>query len=413
MPDPTPTDDALLARLNALKKSSVSFDTTVSASISNPSPNAPSTPVDDLAARFMRLGSASPSESPKPSRTSSAQNAHENTEGKVEGNKRTPVMAPGAPSYLEGIAEGVGGGGEVEFNEEDDKTLDQLLQELGPQEKWNISRTEETDVNKMLKEVKTILPQVCRESLRGSDAEGRGKSEGGEEEREKLTDWENLEVDTGSGGVRAGREAGSEGEGKERSEEQEAEEVIARVLAELEISRKCGGGWEDRDSGDAAEREESEDKGLVSRIEGNTESDKKEGSEEEGLQLPSAPTSIPEDDLDKTQALEDALVARLSALSPNSKSSFSLPAAPSFSPSKKPPKVTSSLPKYTDEEIDSWCVICNEDATLKCLGCDSDLYCQNCWVEGHRGVSAGFEERRHRAVIYNRSKKQEKVQAAG
>jgi hypothetical protein len=66
-----------------------------------------------------------------------------------------------------------------------------------------------------------------------------------------------------------------------------------------------------------------------------------------------------------------------------------------------------------DDDDSTWCVICCDDATIKCLGCDGDLYCSNCWREGHRSEDAGLEERTHKAVLYQKpGKKKQKMMAA-
>ncbi|GJJ67927.1 hypothetical protein EMPS_00273 [Entomortierella parvispora] len=40
-----------------------------------------------------------------------------------------------------------------------------------------------------------------------------------------------------------------------------------------------------------------------------------------------------------------------------------------------------------DENPDSWCCICNEDATWTCPGCDNDHFCQDCYRESHLGIT--------------------------
>jgi hypothetical protein len=60
--------------------------------------------------------------------------------------------------------------------------------------------------------------------------------------------------------------------------------------------------------------------------------------------------------------------------------------------------------KYTNEEIETWCIICQDDATVECVGCDGDLYCAKCWKEGHIGPDVGWEERRHEWLKYKKPK---------
>jgi hypothetical protein len=381
-----PSDDDLLARLNALKKSSVSLGTNYSSSIA---PSTSPRPTEDLAARFARLGSASPSSSPQPSRTTSTNDI------------RAPVAAPGAPSYLEGVAEGVGGK-HVEFNDEDEKSLEELLGELketvGDKAEWDLSNKEQQDVGRLLKDMKKILPEVVNSRAQDANARNVGRGNGVKEE---LTDWESIEVNIGGGGVTSGKDEhidedhDADDEGKKPTEDEEADDLIARVMAELEISKKY----------DPPSPPSEEDKGADASEQ--KEANKLDGADS-GLSLPSAPIDLPEDDFERTKAIEDAFTARLAALaapSPSQTDSLGLPSAPSFSPQKKPP-IGSNLQKKIDDEIDTWCIICQDDATLKCLGCDGDLYCQLCWTEGHRGESAGFEERTHKVLLYTKKKKQ-------
>lgn len=45
-----------------------------------------------------------------------------------------------------------------------------------------------------------------------------------------------------------------------------------------------------------------------------------------------------------------------------------------------------------------WCVLCNDDATIRCLDCGGDLYCTRCNKEAHR--SWGDDD--HRCVEYKK-----------
>ena len=73
--------------------------------------------------------------------------------------------------------------------------------------------------------------------------------------------------------------------------------------------------------------------------------------------------------------------------------SLALPSTPTEAPSTRKPM--SETPGFSDKDIDSWCVICCANATVRCFGCDGDLYCWGCWREGHVGEDVGPEEKSH------------------
>ena len=112
------------------------------------------------------------------------------------------------------------------------------------------------------------------------------------------------------------------------------------------------------------------------------------------FQLPSTPTGNLQQKANTSDPDEDSLEARMSALK--------LPSVPSTRPQSKDSTAASRLgPSKKDHNVEEWCIICLNDATVRCIGCDGDLYCARCWREGHQGEGAGYEERRHRWAKYD------------
>jgi len=341
MPD---QDDTLLARLNALKQSHINLNTAPSTY-----PHISSSKQDevedatDLTTRFRNLN---PAASP-PALTSTTEVKDENEES------------------------------ETPHNDEDDRTLEELLEELGPDEQWQLDPEEPEDINKLLDEARKALPRETKSS-ENTGSDGREISQDVDIEIQHQEPQHEHAEGHGDG----------KGKTEDEMDEEAADDYVTQVLAELDIESKYGPENDDgqRNRADPDERD--------------AEADTNESAD---LSLPAAPTTAPSSPpaADPQQSPDDALSARFASLG------LGLPAAPSFNPSNKPVSVMksktkskSNLPTYTDDDIESWCCICNEDATVKCLGCDGDLYCATCWREGH-GVGLG-QERGHRAAQYRR-----------
>ncbi|KAF2217842.1 hypothetical protein CERZMDRAFT_92485 [Cercospora zeae-maydis SCOH1-5] len=345
-------DDDLLARLNALKPSSVKLET--DAPVIDIQCNAPQSVEDKLAERLktLRAGGSLPPAGNVNSTNKQISPAVEKSERKVydeAGAEKDPIR-----------------NWQQDGNEQ---SVDDLLAELEADGQWKLDPEEPKDVQSLLKEARESLSQSAEPIPSPQD----GRQDGGNTSPPAEDD----------------NDSAIPGKAEDEQDEEDADEYIARVLAELDIEKKYG---------DA----ETDEKGK--------ESSNHNAPSEDGdmLDLPSTPSQlkdVPVSSGHEPPSYEDSeLEARFSKLGFDS---LGLPSTPTSKPSSKPKvvasvksKMKSNLPTYTDEDIDSWCCICNEDGEVRCLGCDGDLYCQACWSDGH-GTGPG-QERGHKAVQYSR-----------
>jgi hypothetical protein len=377
MPGPPSYDDHLLERLNALKKTPLSLSpnptkylppnhqltntlthTSRQTLILKPAPN----PETDLSARLRSLRqdslSKSPSSAPILPHTTSPAHWRSNT---TDTEEPDPLLAT------------------------DEQTLDELLADLGPAEEWALDADDPRAIQKLLDEANSALPsQPTEQSSPGRDG---GAGEGPRKDyltRDLDMTAFALDDDEASAGEGTARDGGGKGKGKGKGgleeESREVQEIVAKLLDEVNLERA-------NESDDQEEEDKAPERGgkLIAK------------DEETPLCLPNTPSTVPtpsKADLD----FESSMAARFAALkAPTNANSnpLGLPSAPTFAPKDQPVKGAMKK-KFTDQEVDSWCVICQDDATVRCVGCDGDLYCAGCWREGHVGPEVGWEERKHR-----------------
>lgn len=255
------------------------------------------------------------------------------------------------------------------FGDEDGRTVEDLLAELGPEESWQVGKSEEDDIDNLLKTAKATLGRQTIEEP--SDPSAPDNVPGSSRTANDATSRATINSSHG---------IPEQPEPTEDELDGEADEYLAQILEEIKHAPKSEQPEPQReiDTVDPSQ-------GHFNRSPQPTDS------------LPSAPVAEPDPPSYSDITADDALASRFANLS--------LPSVPTAikPPSSQPPAARPQQPKgFTDEEIDSWCTICNEDATLSCRGCDGDLYCTSCWLDGHKGPDAGYEERTHKAVQYNK-----------
>ncbi|KAE8451069.1 hypothetical protein EG329_004741 [Mollisiaceae sp. DMI_Dod_QoI] len=361
MSDPPSYDHDLLARLNALKKSNIQLDP------SKPRPLADAAkqtiPESDLSARLRSLRASS----------SSPSSASKLTTAKIDPEAaRTFPPAPLEEPDSDPLRNPL---------ETDDKTLDELLADLGPEDQWTLNPDDPADIQKLLNEAKSALPDNGPELVSNDHEEAGRTSAPSKPDKQYLSrdlDMSVFALEDSRGDAKDTKHT------KLEDESREAQDIIARMLDEVKLERslESKGGDESPPMPDSGDEEES------------------------ALTLPSAPTKLPDPPADsdsskKSLDFESDIAARMATLRGlGPTNSLGLPSAPTFSPSDKP--VEGLMKKFTDEELDTWCIICQDDATVRCIGCDGDLYCASCWKEGHMGPDVGFEERRHKWTKYKK-----------
>ena len=211
-------------------------------------------------------------------------------------------------------------------------TIEELLAELGPADQWTVDSTELKEANELLAEAKRALPP-------------------------EEVSTEKPEQDEPANDARKSLEQPTASHTNEQDEEAEAAASLQRILDEVEFERQ-------QEPASSASRPPPPQPKRASPT------------------LPSVPP--------------DSFASLVFPSTPDtSLPSLDLPSTPTTTPSARKPNPKSKAEGFTDEQIDSWCIICCANAAVKCFGCDGDFYCWGCWREGHIGVDVGLEEKNH------------------
>ncbi len=290
-------------------------------------------------------------------------------------------------------------------NEDNDKTVEELLAELGPEEDWAISKGEEEQVTNLLEEAQDALKGSTDTDKNDAIPDAKPGAAGHEQRKQQeqtaglpsidLSVFQPEPDSEAEDTVETHRQSKSE---LNHSLDREAEEYLERIMDEISHENATSHQNEETDDPPPAYHEAESN---IHHLPSSSTADLPSTPSKDPT-LPPIPPSSPQNPSTSSNPDSDLLTTRYSSLS------LALPSVPTTLPKPSPfpgPRPSDTGTTHTDAEVSTWCIICLDDATLQCIGCDGDLYCRNCWIEGHRGESAGPEERRHRAMEYNKDSK--------
>ncbi|KAK4129409.1 hypothetical protein N657DRAFT_73076 [Parathielavia appendiculata] len=397
-----PNDQSLLDRLNALKPTAVTLGEPKNNAISSGPKSQPASREDILAQRLRILRSQSSSSS----RLEGLAHCDSRSQPPgIPGREGVGSAAPpsverpaiGGPALKEGVASRATSVSQesrtiakrqapsypglfVESTAVDEDAVDELLEAL---------RDEEFD----------LAVEDCVETPLDSNSNNETKEVGSL--LESLGRETEDSVSTGDN-IRPEDDDDSDGEHMTRAVEQ----LLAQIGEEMNALPPPAAAAAEGDSGRSQESELESGAAPLPHIV------KRHGNDDQpSLALPvvpsrlvdSAPDTKPEDDFEKDIS---ARLASLRGLGPLDE--LGLPSAPTFSPQDQAPAITRcrgllKSTKYTDEDHETWCIVCLDDATIRCVGCDNDVYCARCWKDMHIGPSAGYDERGHQWVKFERT----------
>jgi hypothetical protein len=254
----------------------------------------------------------------------------------------------------------------------DDQTLEELLAELDSDEQWleEVAAEVTRSKNEENRRVTALLDEIGKKPL---DEPRKAAPSTGDDDSD----------DNSEGDVMA----------------READHVLAQAVDEAE--------WE------KANLPQEERKAITPP---ETSETKKSARDEaaDPFNLPAVPSELQDQPGLPETSQEDTdfaagIAARMAALKglgdadrslPSAPTSnvddLGLPRAPTFAPEDRPVQCIYKRHGFNNEDTKTWCTVCLEDATVRCIGCDDDVYCARCWKEMHVGPAAGYDERGHR-----------------